>query len=172
MKFLCVACDEPMKLEQTHSEADHTLTVVFTCPGCGWQVAMLTNPMETQMVHSLGVRIGGPTDEKSRPMATLRERLATGDRPVERAGETSPEQADPPAEQSGCPFARMVEESTQASASEFTLSWTPEAEARLARIPAFVRPMARKSIEQMAREKGLCQVDESLLDLVKDQFGM
>ena len=46
------------------------------------------------------------------------------------------------------------------------------AEARLANIPAFVRPMARTGIETFARERGVAQVDETVLDAARDFFGM
>ena len=52
------------------------------------------------------------------------------------------------------------------------LMWTPAAEARLANIPAFVRPMARSGIEKFAREKGALEVDEKMLDEARDFFGM
>ena len=58
MKFLCVSCDQPMKLDKTDSPRQGTLTAVFECPECFTQVAMLTNPSETQLIQSLGVRIG------------------------------------------------------------------------------------------------------------------
>ena len=50
--------------------------------------------------------------------------------------------------------------------------WTDAAEARLANIPAFVRPMARTGIERYARERGTLEVDETILDAAKDFFGM
>ena len=50
--------------------------------------------------------------------------------------------------------------------------WTAAAEARLANIPAFVRPMARTGIEQFARERGALEVDEQILDAARDFFGM
>jgi len=53
MKFLCVPCDEAMKITETKGPEDGSLAVVFGCPSCRRQVAMLTNPMETQMVRSL-----------------------------------------------------------------------------------------------------------------------
>lgn len=63
MKFLCVRCDEAMKLaESGPPDAQGSLTAVFACPECGHRIAMLTNPSETQMVQSLGVRIG-PREE-------------------------------------------------------------------------------------------------------------
>jgi hypothetical protein len=50
--------------------------------------------------------------------------------------------------------------------------WTAAAEARLARIPEFVRPMARSGIERFARERGAVEVDETMLDAARDFFGM
>jgi hypothetical protein len=50
--------------------------------------------------------------------------------------------------------------------------WTSGAEARLANIPAFVRPMARTGIERFARERGAFEVDEKMLDAARDFFGM
>ena len=58
MKFLCVPCDQPMKLRTTASPQSGTLSVVYTCPACDYEIAMLTNPFETQLVQSLGVKIG------------------------------------------------------------------------------------------------------------------
>jgi hypothetical protein len=50
--------------------------------------------------------------------------------------------------------------------------WTAAAEARLANIPEFVRPMARTGIEKFAREKGTLEVDEKILDEAREFFGM
>lgn len=58
MKFLCVSCNEPMKLDKTESPQQGTISAMFECPECFTQIAMLTNPSETQMVQSLGVKIG------------------------------------------------------------------------------------------------------------------
>lgn len=51
------------------------------------------------------------------------------------------------------------------------LPWTPAAQLRLENIPAFIRPMARKEIERMARERGLPTVTDAMMDEVKDKFG-
>jgi DNA-directed RNA polymerase subunit RPC12/RpoP len=59
MKFLCVSCDEPMKLTEARPPERGSLTVVYRCPHCSHEIAMLTNPYETQVVGSLGVEIGG-----------------------------------------------------------------------------------------------------------------
>ena len=58
MKFLCVPCDSPMKLQTVAPPEGGSLSVVYSCPECGYEMAMLTNPYETQLVQSLGVRIG------------------------------------------------------------------------------------------------------------------
>ena len=50
--------------------------------------------------------------------------------------------------------------------------WTAAAEARLANIPEFVRPMAKTGIEKFALERGAVEVDEKILDAAKDFFGM
>ena len=66
MKFLCVECDRQMGFAERELPGDGTLAAVFTCPACHRAVAMLTNPMETQLVASLGVKIGGRTLPSSR----------------------------------------------------------------------------------------------------------
>ena len=58
MKFLCVPCDSPMKLQSIDPPEGGSLSVVYSCPECGYEMAMLTNAYETQVVQSLGVRIG------------------------------------------------------------------------------------------------------------------
>ena len=58
MKFLCVPCDRPMKLVETAPPDRGSISVVYACPACGYEMAMLTNPFETQLVQSLGVKIG------------------------------------------------------------------------------------------------------------------
>ena len=63
MKFLCVPCDSPMKLQSVGPPERGSLSVVYSCPECGYEMAMLTNAYETQVVQSLGVRIGPSTGE-------------------------------------------------------------------------------------------------------------
>src|SRR5688572_17112185 len=58
MKFLCVPYDSPMKLQSVGPPERGSLSVVYSCPECGYEMAMLTNAYETQVVQSLGVRIG------------------------------------------------------------------------------------------------------------------
>ena len=65
MKFLCVPCDSPMKLQTVGPPERGSLSVVYSCPECGYEMAMLTNAYETQVVQSLGVRIGPETESSS-----------------------------------------------------------------------------------------------------------
>ncbi|RMH78625.1 MAG: hypothetical protein D6681_19895 [Calditrichaeota bacterium] len=172
MKFLCVECDEAMQLQETRGPEDGSMTVIFVCPKCDRRMAMLTNPMETQMVRALDVQIGGKK-ETAPPMGTVRSALSEKRAdlpPAEASG--SPETADN-AGSSGCPFTGMVEEAIrkQETAAEGPV-WTPEAEARLQRIPSFVRGMVKKSIEQHAREKGYTEITAGVLEEIKAQLGM
>src|SRR4026209_1789262 len=65
MKFLCVPGDAPMKLQSVAPPERGSLSVVYSCPECGYEMAMLTNAYETQIVQSLGVRIGPGTGESA-----------------------------------------------------------------------------------------------------------
>ena len=141
MKFLCVPCDSPMKLQTVGPPQSGSLSVVYACPECGYEMAMLTNAYETQVVQSLGVKIGP-------------------DAGVSAAG-------------GKCPFSGMIPGAGQPRAAEpDAVRWTAAAEARLANIPEFVRPMARTGIEQFARERGRQEIDEGILDAARDFFGM
>jgi nucleotide-binding universal stress UspA family protein len=51
------------------------------------------------------------------------------------------------------------------------VAWTPEALARLERVPAFVRAMVRKAIEDYARLEGRDVVDERVVQEARRQFG-
>src|SRR2546427_10841536 len=77
MKFLCVDCDRQMTFEERRLPGDGTLAAAFRCPQCGRVVAMLTNPMETQLVASLGVQIGGRTIP-AQPLEMVRGMVAGG----------------------------------------------------------------------------------------------
>lgn len=163
MKFLCVPCDSPMKLQSVGPPERGSLSVVYACPECGYEMAMLTNSYETQVVQSLGVRIGPA--EASAESGRL------------HASGTSAGSADTSAEGgSRCPFTAMIPGSEEGKPRQdgerVPVRWTSAAEARLANIPAFVRPMARTGIETFARERGLLEVDEQILDAAREFFGM
>jgi len=103
MKFLCLDCDEPMKLHGTAGPDEGSLTVTFRCPECGFRVAML---------------------------------------------------------------------SEGATAVPAAVTWSPEAEVRIARIPDFIQPMARRAIERYAEAKGLATITEGVMDEARGAFGM
>src|SRR5262245_64765207 len=111
MKFLCVPCDTPMKLQTVGPPERGSLSVVYSCPECGYEIAMLTNQFETQMVQSLGVRIG----------------------PAEASASATAAASEGPK----CPFAAMVPgtDTPQRTAESVPVRWTSGVEARLANIP-------------------------------------
>jgi hypothetical protein len=155
-----------MKMQAVGPPERGSLSVVYSCPECGYEMAMLTNPFETQLVQSLGVRIGPDRAEASA-----------------KAGPVS--SMDSPAG-TKCPFGAMIPATDGRGARPFDsaqggpgeagspmpVRWTTAAEARLANIPEFVRPMARTGIERFARERGVSEVDEKILDEARDFFGM
>jgi hypothetical protein len=161
MKFLCVPCDSPMKLLTVGPPDRGSLSVVYACPECGYEMAMLTNAYETQVVQSLGVRIGPSTGLGAGP------------------AEASAEAGAATASASKCPFGAMIpatDNAARTSAAEaggsIPVRWTAAAEARLLKVPEFVRPMARVGIEKFALDKGAAEVDEQILDEAREFFGM
>jgi hypothetical protein len=50
------------------------------------------------------------------------------------------------------------------------MTWTPEAQQRLDNIPDFIRPMARKEIERVAKERGVATITAQVMDETKDKF--
>jgi hypothetical protein len=174
MKFLCIPCDSPMKLQTIGPPERGSLSVVYSCPECGYEMAMLTNPFETQLVQSLGVRIGPEMRGDASSVAS-----ASAGAPVPDGAPTSSGRCPFPAmmpAMEGAPEGAGRAISTSAEAVQagepIPVRWTSGAEARLVNIPAFVRPMARTGIERFARERGSLEVDEKILDAARDFFGM
>jgi DNA-directed RNA polymerase subunit RPC12/RpoP len=166
MKFLCLDCDEPMKLHETKGPDEGSLSVTFRCPECGFRVAMLTNPFETQMVRSLGVKVGGRA-VPAEPFETLRTSM-TAPRPDVFKGEPVAGSAG-----EGCPFAAALgADAAAAPAAPLSVAWEAAAEARLERIPSFIRPMARRSIERFAEDRGYPAITEAVMDEARSVFGM
>jgi hypothetical protein len=167
MKFLCVPCDSPMKLHAMGPPDGGSLSVVYSCPECGYEMAMLTNPYETQLVQSLGVRIGPENGASAVATASAGAPVGAG------SASASTGRCPFPAMMAGTDLAVRPESGPGAGPGELVpVRWTSGAEARLANIPSFVRPMARTGIEKFAREKGLVEVDEQILDQARDFFGM
>lgn len=164
MKFLCLDCDEPMKLHSTEGPDAGSLTVTFRCPECGFRVAMLTNPFETQMVRSLGVKVGGRT-VPAEPFENLKSTMA-GARADAFEGTSESGGA--------CPFAAALGGGEAAAEPPplADVAWEPAAAARLERIPGFIRPMAKRSIERFAAERGYASITETVMDEARAVFGM
>ena len=145
MKFLCVECDRQMAFEERQLPGDGTLAAAFCCPQCGRVVALLTNPMETQLVASLGVKIGGTT-LPPQPLQTVRGMVATGrDDAFEESGERG-EGRGP--------------------------MWSVEAQERLARVPGFVRGMVKRIYADYARQRSIAEITPAVMDTARGELGL
>jgi len=224
--------------------------VFFSCPTCSAKFSMVTNPGETQMVSSLGVQLGGRTvaaqpfemtrgtlkDEaqagSGQMAAYLNEKIQAGQPAATHASAGAKAGAAPAGgkteeKSGGCPFSAMVaqmgltaSDMKAGAASSFTwspdakekleklpvfvqpmvkssveayarkhnyttitlqvmddskndsngITWAPDAERRLENIPDFIRPMARREVERIAKERGLATVTAQVMDEAKDKF--
>lgn len=143
MRFLCVECDRQMTFEERRLPGDGTLAAAFKCPSCGRVVAMLTNPMETQLVASLGVKIGGTTLQ-SEPLATIRSQVTTG---REDAFDGRRETGD-------------------------VVQWSAAAAERLSHVPSFVRGMVKKIYSDYAKEHGIAEITPAVMDTARTELGL
>lgn len=163
MKFLCFTCDEGMKLEATGGPREGSIEATFVCPRCRHKIVMLTNPWETQLVQTLGVKVGGRTTTAT-PYEQVFGSLAQAETeglPVSDESQSSP----------GCPFAGMLEANAQQDASE-GIQWTDEASIRIERIPSFIRPMVQRAIERYAIEQGYPMITDAVMDEARSRLGM
>ena len=146
MKFLCLPCDEVMAFAERQLPGDGTLTAIFTCPGCEREMALLTNPMETQLVTSLGVEIGGRTVPQQ-PMQQTRMGLES---PLEDAFEPT---ETPPT-------------------SRGPVTWSAEATERLDNVPRFVRGMVKRIYADYAMEGGIHVITPEVMDRARSDLGL
>lgn len=146
MKFLCIQCDAVMAFAERQLPGDGTMAAVFTCPTCQREVAMLTNPMETQLVSSLGIKVGGTT-VPGQPME-----LTVG------------------AMQSG--RADAFEERTGESRARLRVSWSDDATARLQAVPGFVRGMVKRIYTDYAQENGIAEITPTVMDRARAELGL
>ncbi|HSL81727.1 MAG TPA: radical SAM protein [Thermoanaerobaculia bacterium] len=61
-------------------------------------------------------------------------------------------------------------EATYGAAAEPALAWSPDARARMERIPSFVRGVVTKRVEDYARREGLAEVTPELLDRIRREM--
>jgi len=152
MKFLCVPCDEVMAFAERQLPGDGTLTAVFTCPGCQRDMAMLTNPMETQLVSSMGVVIGGRTV----PGQPLEQTRGSIEQPRQDAfAETSPSEVSEPGP--GTPV---------------RVTWADDAIERLDRVPKFVRGMVKRIYTEYAQESEIEVITVEVMDRARSDLGL
>ncbi len=154
MKFLCIECDKQMTFEERELPGDGTLAATFKCPSCGRSVAMLTNPMETQLVSSLGVEIGGRT-VPAQPMELVRTRVEGG-REDAFADDASSASGQRPA----------------ASPSAGRVTWDDAATERLSRVPPFVRGMVKRIYADYAAERGIARITPEVMDTARRELGL
>jgi hypothetical protein len=144
MKFICQSDNTVMEfVENIAAEGAGSLSITFSCPTCGRAIAMVTNPGETQMVHSLGVTIGhdhlagGPPE----PMALIRNSLAGA--PPAGEGALGPEPV-----------------------------WSESALRRLTAAPTFVQGMIRRLYTDYARQKGYAEITPAIMNEAREALGM
>lgn len=154
MKFLCLACDEVMSFAERQLPGDGTMAAVFRCPGCEREMAMLANPMETQLVSSMGVKVGG-REVPAQPMETVRSSLDEG-----RDDAFSEVEKPPPDRQPTAP------------ARPAPVEWSPDAVERLQRVPGFVRGMVKRIYTDYARERGIRIITPTVMDTARSDLGL
>lgn len=143
MKFLCIECDQQMGFEERALPGDGTLAAVFKCPTCGRSVAMLTNPMETQLVSSLGVVIGGRT-VPAQPMEMVRTTVEGG----------------------------RDDAFTEAPRANGSPHWDDAARERLGHVPSFVRGMVKRIYADYASERGIALITPDVMDTARRELGL
>jgi hypothetical protein len=156
MKFLCIGCDAVMEFAERQLPGDGTMAAVFSCPACQREIAMLTNPMETQLVSSLGVKVGGRA-VPGQPMELVRSSLASGGEHAFADDETSAagDAADD----------RDVDRPLR-------VVWDAAAGDRLARVPSFVRGMVKRIYTDYAREHGITTITPAVMDRARTDLGL
>jgi hypothetical protein len=162
MKFLCVECDKVMDFAERQIPGDGTLAAVFTCASCDREVAMLTNPMETQLISSMGVKIGG-REVPAQPMELARTSLEGGRDDAFVLSEDIPLASGESALASGA---------SAGAAAPVRVVWTPEATGRLERVPSFVRGMVKRIYTDWAREKGVSEITPDNMDRARTELGL
>lgn len=159
MKFLCIGCDVVMQFAERQLPGDGTMAAVFTCDRCSREVAMLANPMETQLVSSLGIQVGGRSVPEQ-PMELVRGTVASGGGAFDDAepAATSSSADSPAAAGTPAAAARVV--------------WSDAASDRLARVPAFVRGMVKRIYTDYARERGITDITPDVMDRARTDLGL
>lgn len=145
MKFLCVGCDAVMDYVERRLPGDGTMAVVYACPACGKETAMLANPMETRLVSGLGIEVGGRSVPPE-PLELVRSSLeGIEDRP---------------------------EGIEAAPARQPRVRWSDEARERLLAVPSFVRGMVKRIYGEYAAERGIEEITPEIMDRARSELGL
>jgi len=152
MKFLCLECDEVMEFAERQLPGDGTLAAVFTCGSCRREMAMLTNPMETQFVSSMGIQIGGRA-VPPQPMEATRSSLEGGS-------------------ESAFPSPDPTPSDGAAAGRPGSVEWSPEAVERLQRVPSFVRGMVKRIYTEYAQERNIRVLTPEIMDTARTELGL
>ncbi|MDH3296866.1 MAG: PCP reductase family protein [Gemmatimonadota bacterium] len=152
MKFLCIECDEQMIFEQRQLPGDGTLAAAFRCPTCERVVAMLTNPMETQLVSSLGIKIGG-REVPEQPLELVRSEVVGG-----REDAFVDAEAPLPVEVRASGAGAVV--------------WSLAAVERLEGVPRFVRGMVKRIYADYAKQHGITEITPEIMDRARSDLGL
>jgi hypothetical protein len=147
VKFLCLECDAQMAFQERREPGDGTFAAAFRCPRCGRAVALLANPMETQLVGSLGVKIGGRALDAAPPPFELA-----------RGAMQGKDDAFADAEPGGGAGPRV--------------RWSAESQDRLARVPGFVRGMVKRIYADYAAERGIAEITPAVMDRARVELGL
>ena len=145
MKFLCVGCDAVMEYVERRIPGDGTMSVVYACPACGKETAMLANPMETRLVSGLGIEVGGRTVPPE-PFELVRSSVEGLDTPAGTAGESHGQQG--------------------------RVRWSEDARERLMAVPSFVRGMVKRIYGDYASERGIEEITPEIMDRARSELGL
>jgi hypothetical protein len=146
-----------MTFQERREPGDGTFAAAFTCATCGHTIALLANPMESQLVRSLGVEIGGRTLDPE-PMRLVRDNVAG--------------RADAFVEQSFHPQSTPRKAQSPEPPTPHAPTWSPEAIDRLARVPSFVRGMVRKLYAEYAAERAIAEITPEVMDRARTDLGL
>jgi hypothetical protein len=150
VKFLCVDCDRVMDYLERRLPGDGTMAVVYGCPACGRETAMLANPMETRLVSGLGIEVGGRS-VPAEPLELVRSAL-------ENAEERAPSGA--------------MSAAGQASLRPGQVRWNGDARERLLAVPSFVRGMVKRIYGEYAAERGIDEITPEIMDRARTELGL
>lgn len=148
MKYLCEKCKTFMLFIGKQEDEAGSMRIVFECPQCKNQIAMLTNPHETQLVHNLGVTLGGPK-EPNTPLELLRSTLVNCQEPI-----------------------ALKKAKINTKKQTNGINWTEEAEARIKNVPPILFKMVKKIVERYACENNYPVITPEVVEKAKKSCGM